>query len=280
MRGTWHINVHSGLHELSNQKLLVMKMKRICLVLLPLAVVFLFVYTGCDKDEDDPGTKNESTNTLVYEDRSLQEKVSPYFYDNHIYRIELVGENHKREQILHAALEKGVDKEFLMIEEAQKFFFNHTEVIMYSIPTLDPEQTLILYETKGLYQVGMARYRPAEQGRMSFTLSTMDDRSYFSLKLDDQNRMGELRVFDNEEVKSFNRTIYSLTLREESREESAKGTAAICCRKESSWSDCMDCTVNDCGGSWLCKIAGIIAPVELVAGFAVSCIGAGNESRC
>ena len=115
---------------------------------------------------------------------------------------------------------------------------------------------------------------------MSFTLKTMDDRDYFSLKLDEQNRIGELKVSENEEVKSFNRAIYSLTLEEESQEKSVNGAAAICCRRESSWSDCMDCTVNDCDGSWLCKIVGIVAPVELVAGFAASCIGAGPDARC
>jgi hypothetical protein len=151
---------------------------------------------------------------------------------------------------------------------------------MYSIPTLDPEQTLILYETKGLYQVSMAHFRPAEEGRMFFALKTMDDRDYFSLKLDDQMRMGELKVFENDEIKNFNQTVYSLTYREESRDETLKGSSAICCRKESSWSSCMNCTLDDCSGSWICKAAALIAPAELVAGFAVSCIGAGPDSRC
>jgi|GEM_PF-1288119 len=257
-----------------------MKMKRKCLVLLPLAGMFLFFIAGCNKDEESQSTKKESTNTLVYEDKSLIEQVSPYFYDNHIYRIELLGANQERKQIVREALKNGVEEEFLMIEEAQKFFFNHTGVIMYSIPTLDPEQTLILYETKGLYQVSMAHYRPVEGDLMDFTLKTMDDREYFALKLDDQNRIGDLRVYENEVVKSFNRAVYSISLKEESQDETLKSTSAKCCRKESSWSDCMSCTATDCSGSWVCKVVAVIAPAELVAGFAVSCIGAGENSRC
>ena len=255
-------------------------MKRVYLVFLPLAGVILFFFFGCNKDEEVQSSGKESSNAVVYEDASLKEQVSPYFYDNHIYRIELLGANQERDQIIRAALDQGVEEAFLLVEEAQKFFFNHCDVIMYSVPTLDPEQTLILYEIKGLYQLSMAHFEPAGGGLMSFTLKTMDDRDYFSLKLDEQNRIGELKVSENEEVKSFNRAIYSLTLEEESQETSVKGAAAICCRKESSWSDCMDCTVNDCEGSWLCKIVGIIAPVELVAGFAASCIGAGPDARC
>jgi len=257
-----------------------MKMKRKCLVLLPLAGIILFYFTGCNKDEESQRTDKESTNTLVYEDASLMEQVSPYFYDNHIYRIELVRANQEREQIVREAQVNGVEEEFLMIEEAQKFFFNHTGVIMYSIPTLDPEQTLILYKSMGLYQVSMAHYSPAEGGLMSITLKTMDDRDYFSLKLDDQMQIGELRVCENEDVKRFNRAVYTLSLKEESQDESLKIASAICCRKESSWSGCMTCTANDCEGSWLCKVVAIIAPVELVAGFAASCIGAGEDSRC
>lgn len=255
-------------------------MKRMYLVFLPLVGVILFFFFGCNKDEEIQSSGNESSNAVIYEDASLKEQVSPYFYDNHIYRIELLGANLERERILRAALDQGLEEAFLLLEEAQKFFFNHTDVIMYSIPTLDPEQTLILYETMGLYQVSMAHFGPAGGGNMSFSLKTMDDRDYFSLKLDDQMRMGELKVYENEEIKSFNRTIYSLTYTEESQDVTTKSATADCCRNESSWSDCMDCTVNDCQGSWLCKIVGIVAPVELVAGFAASCIGAGPDARC
>ena len=192
----------------------------------------------------------------------------------------MLGDNQERGQILRAALAEGVEEEFLMIDEAQKFHFNHTGVIMYSIPTRDPEQTLILYETEGLFQVSMAHFSPVENGLMYFALKTMDDHEYFSLKLDDQNRIGELKLFENEKVKSFNKAVYSLTLSKESQDLTEKSVSATCCRKESSWSSCMKCTVNDCEGSWVCRLTALIAPVELAAGLAASCIGAGPDSRC
>ena len=115
---------------------------------------------------------------------------------------------------------------------------------------------------------------------MGIQLKTMDDREYFTLELDDQMRFGELRVFENEEIKSFNKAVYSLTSMEEGQEATAKGARALCCRKESSWAACMNCTIDDCQGSWVCKAVAIIAPVELVAGFAASCIGAGPDAKC
>jgi hypothetical protein len=260
-------------------KKLMMKRKYLFASLL-LTGIILFVAYSCTKEDDIQDPKDQSSNVLIYEDSSLMNEVSPYYYDNHIYRIELLGTNQEREQIVRAALAEGVEEEFLIIDKAQKFYFNHTGVIMYSVPTRDPEQTLILYETNGLYQVSMAHYRPVERGLMYFSLKTMDDRDYFSLKLDAQNNVGELKVFENEAVKSFNKAVYSLTFSEESQDLTVKGTSAICCRKESGWSDCMECTVGDCGSSWVCRLAGLIAPVELAAGLAASCIGAGPKSRC
>jgi hypothetical protein len=257
-----------------------MKKWKFFIVSLLLTGIVLFIAYSCSKEDEVEVSKDQSTNLLIYEDKSLMEEVSPYFYDSHVYKIELLGDNHEREQIVREALSNGVEEDFLQIEEAQKFFFNHTSVIMYSIPTLDPEQTLILYESKGLYQVSVAHYGPAGDGKMYFALKTMDDRDFFSLKLDDQNRIGELKVFENEVVKSFNKAVYSLTLREESQLGTVKSTSAICCRKESSWSDCMTCTANDCADSWLCKVVAVIAPKELIASLAVSCIGAGPDSKC
>lgn len=257
-----------------------MKMKRKYLILLSLTGLFLILFIGCNKDEDNPCSTSDSSNSLVFEDKALQEEVSPYFYDNHIYRIELLGANPERDQVVRAALENGVEEESLMIEKTQKFFFNHTGVIMYSIPTQDPEQTLILYETQGLYLVSIAHCRSAEMGRMSFTLKTLDDRDYFSLKLDEQMRIGDLKVSDNEVVKSFNRSVYSLTYKEESHKNTLKGAEAICCRKESSWSECMNCTIDDCAESWICKAAAIVMPGELIAALAASCLGAGPDAKC
>lgn len=257
-----------------------MKKRNFIIVPLLLTGIVLFMVYSCTKEDDIQKTDHRSSNVQVYEDKSVKEKVSPYFYDNHVYRIELLGANQEREQIVREALSNGVDEGFLMIEEAQKFFFNHTGVIMYSIPTHDPEQTLIIYETRGLFQVSMAHYRPVEDGKIYLALKTMDDRECYSMKLDDQNRIGELKVYENEKLKSFNRAVYSITLSEESQVGDVKGASAICCRKESSWSNCMTCTVNDCSDSWICKVVAVIAPKELLASIAVSCIGAGPDSVC
>ncbi len=106
-----------------------MKKRKFLIASLLLTGIVLLIAYGCTKEDENQVRKDRSTNVLVYEDEALRKEVSPYFYDNHIYRIELLGANQEREQIVRAALENGVEEEGLMIEEAQKFYFNHSDVM-------------------------------------------------------------------------------------------------------------------------------------------------------
>jgi len=241
-------------------------------------VILLLVY-GCDKDAEIQIQDKDTENALVYEDPSLIDEVSPDFFDNHIFRIEHLGENQEKRRVEEAARKNGVDMDGLLLEELRKFYFNHTGVIMYSIPTTDPEQMVILYESHGLFQVSMAEFRPSTKDRSYYGLRTLDDQPYYSFQLDAQNRIGECVVHENELIQSFNHEIYFLTL-ETSHRKSTQSEDAVCCRKEATWKACMTCTLDACNDSWLCKITAIVAGPELAAALAASCIGAGPGARC
>jgi len=254
-------------------------MKKLFIAFLALTGIILLVAYGCDKDDEIQMLDERTSNSLVYEDPSLKDEVSPYFYDNHIYRIEQLGENQEKREVEAAARENGVDMDCLLLTEVKKFYFNHTDVIMYSIPTNNPEQTVILYKSHGLFQVSMAKFGPLAGQRSQFSLRTMDDQPFYSFQLDEQNRIGEFVVSDNEHIKSFNNEIYFLNL-ETSHLKSSHIENAECCRKESSWKACMTCTLDACNNSWVCKLTAIVAGPELAAALAASCIGAGSNARC
>jgi len=241
-------------------------------------VILLMVY-GCDKDAEIQIQDKNTANTLAYEDPSLIDEVSPNFYDNHIYRIEYLGENQEKRRVEAAVRENGVDMNGLLLGEVRKFYFNHTGVMMYSIPTYDPEQTVIIYESHGLFQVSMAEFRPSDGNRSYYGLRTLDDQLFYSFQLDPQNRIGELVVNENELIQSFNHEIYYLTL-ETSHRKSTQSQDAVCCRKEASWKACMNCSMDACNENFLCKLTSFVAGPELAAAFAISCIGAGPDARC
>ncbi|TFH23320.1 MAG: hypothetical protein E4H10_12330 [Bacteroidia bacterium] len=254
-------------------------MKKLFIGALALTGIILLVAYGCDKEDEIQILDTRTSNTLVYEDPSLIDEVSPNFYDNHTYRIELLGENREKSEVEVAARENGVDMDCLLINEVKKFYFNHTAVIMYSIPTADPEQTVILYKSHGLFQVSMAEFRPAAGQKMQYGLRTLDDQPFYSFQLDEQNRIGDFVISDNETINSFNNEIYFLTL-ETSHRKSTNTEDAVCCRKEATWRACLMCTLDACSSSWICRLSGIVAGPELAAALAASCIGAGPGARC
>jgi hypothetical protein len=241
-------------------------------------IILLAIY-GCEKEDEVQYLEDQTSNSLVYEDLALKDDASPNFYDNHIYRIEQLGENQERREVEAAARENGVDMDCLQLSELKKFYFNHTGVIMYSIPTHDPEQTVILYESHGLYQVSMAEFRPASGQGMQYSLRTLDDQPCLSFHLDQEMRIGEIVVSDNERITSFNNEIYFITL-ETSHRKSAQNEDAVCCRREATWRACLKCSLDDCMASLLCRITSVIAGPDLAAALAISCIGAGPDTWC
>jgi len=256
-----------------------MKMKKYVFVALSLTGLILLIAFGCDKEEEVPYLNTQESNTLVFEDPSLKDEVSPNFYDNHIYRIEVLGENQEKNRVLKAASESGADISCLNVTEIQKCYFNHTELIMYSIPGDDPEKALILYERYGLFQVSLAEYHPLEGERNQYSLKTLDDELYFSFQLDDQNWIGEFEVRDNEIINSFNNQVYAVSL-EEGHVKSAASYIVPCCRKQENWSACVNCTLDALEGRAFFRLAIIASGPTVAAAIAASCIGAGPDARC
>ena len=241
-------------------------------------VILLWVY-GCDKDAEIQIQDKETANSLVYEDPSLIDEVSQNFYDNHIYRIEYLGENQEKRRVETAARENGVDMDCLLLGEVRKFYFNHTGIRMYSIPTSDPEQTVILYESQGLFQVGVAEFRPLDGERSYYGLKTLDDQAFLSFQLDQEMRIGEISIADNDRMDSFNKEVYHSTL-DTGHRKSAQSEDAECCHKETTWKACVKCSVDACHDNWACSLTSIFAGPELAAAIAISCIGTGPDARC
>lgn len=254
-------------------------MRKYVFVALSLTGLILLIPFGCDKEDEVQTRDDQASNALVFEDPSLMSQVSPYFYDNHIYRIEVLAENREKKRVVQAITNSGADMTCLQLEDVQKFYFNHTELVMYAVPTLDPEQTLILYERFGLFQAILAEYQALPGNRSQYGLKTLDDELYFSFQLEDQNWIGEFRINENQIIHSFNTQVYALSL-QEGHGKSALSEEAVCCRREDNWKACVMCTLDACDESVLCRLTAIATGPALAAAIAASCIGAGPDARC
>lgn len=254
-----------------------MKTKKWIAASLLTIVSAVVLFYSCSRD-DDPVLSQETTlqaeeeNSLIYEDPNKLGDPSPYFYDNHFYRIEHIGVNHERSQVENALPDAGCAQ----IGEMHKYYFDNSKMLMYSIPGNDPEKTWIVYRHEDTFQSFEVDYYPLAEGGMQFRMQTPDGAHFYSLKIDEENYLYDFELSDNRAVTAFSERIYHTR----SQKVALKSASAECCRREDSWRDCMTCTLNDCDNSLFCRITGLVIGPYLAAGFAGSCVGAGPDTFC
>jgi len=233
-------------------------------------------------EENDFKQELDTENEVIFEDLTLLKNVSPNFYDNHFYRVEQLGENNEKKKIISLIIDKGLNQVNLISEDVKKFYFNNTDLLMYSISIKDSQNKIIIYKYEDLYQVNFAEYYSVGD-IMQFEMKTFDNNLYYSLQINGDNKIGNFNIKDNIEISNFSSDVYSLssTFKNFSADEcDPDEQEGQCCRKQCSWSDCMDCSVSYCGQTWYCAMTFALLPVEFSAGLAASCIGAGPSSWC
>ena len=225
-----------------------------------------------DEDEnlDDQGNK------IIYENQNSRQNVSPNFYDNHFYQAVLLGDNLEKKTLLRAVEAQGVDLGELKLNEVKRFNSNNSEVLLYSIDFIEYEfAQLAIYKKDNIYQICKSDLTKINNTTRQFTLKTMDNKVVYSLKVNNENKLGEIVTNSNTTFNNFSNKVYDLRTKEKSSD-----SKQTCCRKKSSWSSCMSCTTSACGSTWGCTAALALFPKEMLSGFAVSCIGAGADAWC
>ena len=79
-----------------------------------IGLLTLLIYQGCSKTEEDPRS-SDSKNVVIFEDLSILDSSSPSPLENHIYRIEILGNNVEMEQVVWEAEKAGFDLSALNI---------------------------------------------------------------------------------------------------------------------------------------------------------------------
>ncbi|MEE4248430.1 MAG: hypothetical protein V2I33_23860 [Kangiellaceae bacterium] len=252
--------------------------KHINFPILTLLLLSILIYS-CSNDNENLVDQETSLNEVIFEDMFSKTNVSPNFYDNHFYLIEKLGNNQERTEVINTAKKNSVDLSTLNSRDVKKFYFNNSPVIMYSISLKNSANKIIIYKYNDLYQIMKAEYYSIES-KMQFNLKTLDDNMFYSLQKDAKDRIGNIHIENNEKINNFNNEVYSIQMAQQNIDLTTRVSEEGCCRQESGWSACMDCTVEACGRSWLCVGALVIAGPEVMAGFAASCIGAGPNTFC
>lgn len=256
-------------------------MKKYLEVLL-LILILLLSICSCTINGDESIVLESAENKVIFEDISLKTDISSNFYDNHFYLIEKLGNNKERDEIIKVVTEKGIEKTDVLENDIKKLYSNNSQILMYSLQFKNLDRSLIIYRYDNTYQVAIAEYHKISNGLKKFKLKTIDDKLFYSVKVNKENKIGDFVLNKNPLMNTFSNQVYSLQKEKYNDwiNNEFSGKDDVCCRNTSSWGACMDCTVSACGTSWICAGAFGIAPREMLAAFAVSCIGAGPNTFC
>lgn len=235
---------------------------------------------SCSNNRDNLNTYEASMNEVIFENLSLKRNISPNFYDNHFYLIEKLGKNNERSEIINIAIQNGIKKAQINEKDIKKFFLNNSEILMYSLQLKESDEILILYKYDNIYQVSVASLNEVNNKIKQFKIKTIDGTLFYSIKINEENKMGDFVLNPNSQMNEFSNNVYESHIEKHNINSSIKVAKEDCCRHASGWSSCMDCTVSACGTSWACAGAFGVAPREMLAAFAVSCVGAGPNTFC
>ncbi|WP_458626435.1 hypothetical protein [Winogradskyella sp. PC D3.3] len=254
--------------------------KYIKISIFTLLISSILIYS-CSENSD-LNTMEENQNEVIFEDVTLKDNVSPNFYDNHFYLIEKLGNNAEKEMIIAKLQDNSIELKNLNMDIIKKFYLNNSDINMFSIPFMNSENMVIIYQFDNTYQVSVAEYNKLDKFN-EFKLKTLDNKLYYSVEINDQNQIGGIVIADNDKIADFSNEVYNIStekhnsLNHNSNNSQAKSG---CCRQQSGWSDCMDCTVSYCGSKWWCVAGLVAAGPEVLAAFGASCIGAGPNASC
>lgn len=253
-------------------------MKKYPLILLIMAGIIAVLIISCQKDSlSREGTED---NSVLFEDQSLLENISPNFFDNHIYRIELLGNNDELCELASIIYNEGIVAEELNMYAAKKHYFNHSPVVMYSVPYTSNEDLVIVYQYETEAIVMHSKTRPGKENDLH-SLSSSDGKLLYTLEVNDKGEFGNIITHHNLEFEDFNTRVYTLSQAKLSNRGSyLKVKEEDCCRRKADWAACIDCTVSAFTSSFVGTLSLILVGKEAMGAIAVSCINAGPTARC
>ena len=235
----------------------------------------LLIYS-CTTELEEEAFIEKTENSIVFEDQSLKTNISPNYYDNHFYLIEQIGNNDERKKIVLEVEKSGASLNLLNIKDVKKFYFNHSDIIMYSVAYKNSKNKVIIYKYDSVYQIILAENSYIKDKEVKqFKFITQNNELFYSLQLNGENKIGNYIIKDNSKMNSFKKEINILNQQKKELNNLMSKTNSEeeeACTDKETWSDCMDCTVSECSSSWVCGISFALLPVEMAAGFAISCL--------
>lgn len=238
-------------------------------------------FYGCQKDSITQDEKAEE-NIILFDDPTLLENISPNFYDNHIYRVEMLGNNDELCDLISRVSNEGISADELNIYGIKKHYFNNSDVLMYSIPSNYSEDRIIVYQYDDIAEITIASYE--EEGNIDrINIKTTDGVLYYSMQVNVKGQFGNIISAFNPRMENFNDEVFEIyrsKLRFENEPSNTKVKAAPCCRKADGIMACINCTSAAARDTFLGTLTLSLFGPEAYFAIGVSCINANPRAVC
>ncbi len=253
-------------------------MKKYKILLLVLVGIMGSLFYGCEKDTESQD-KSEEANIILFEDLTLLQNVSPNYYDNHIYRVELLGNNDELCNLVARVSENGIQADQLNIYGSRKHLFNHTSAIMYSIPFNNSKKKVIVYQYEDIAEVMLASYE--DEGVLDrFSIKTTDESMFYSLQVNEEGAIGNIVTEFNPRMELFNEEAVEIQQQKLDLERDRISTKATCCRKADGILSCMECTSAAFRTTFIGNLTLSLFGIEAYSAIGISCINANPDAVC
>lgn len=222
-------------------------------------------------------------NTVVYDKTNdeFKGKNGPDELDVDVSDIVILGENNEKKDVVSILINEKVDVSGLLLDEIKRTRFNNREVLMYSVAIKNSSNFIIVYKLENLYKI--AELNHVLDSKLDYyNLLSLNGELIYSMTVNQEYRIADIEVnSQNSGMEKFSKLVlqkqnsYFASDRNNDLEVKSR-----CCRNHDGWGDCITCSINSCSRSWLCGLSAMVLGKEMAAGFAVSCIGAGDGAWC
>lgn len=241
-----------------------------------LSIVYL---KSCSEDVDSENIQ-ENENVVVYEETRIDQNKNNNPFENNIYRIEILGSNIEAERVVSVIQNKLGSIDDYNILGIKKCYINNSNIVMYTVPSISSDNRIVVYKHEELYQVNIAEFTPEGNGITKFRMKTVDGALVYGLSINEKNEIGEFVHSTNQEMNQFSNRVYEQEKAKLGTTSSELKSVNGCCRQESDWEGCFNCTTEFFARKWYGVIAYAIAGSEFVTAIGISCIGAGSNASC
>lgn len=249
--------------------------------ILILVLLSLVLFNNCEKNE--PSDFDDSINILIDNTKLEFTNIKENSLENKVALIERIGkDNSISSDFIKELLANKIDLFKLDLSKIIRISCFNTEVSILSVPIKYSELRIMAYVYDDIY----CFYRVNKKGNKLYYY-TFDDQLLSDVEINENDHSVAYNIIEkNHILNNFSNNVFlSQSSKQGYATEIMTKEAEImtedCCRQETDYMGCVDCTLGYFHiNKWYMQAAFFMYAPEVIGALYGSCIGAGPDARC